>query len=120
MARISRRQDSGSSRGGGLVIPSSLLRASAVCYVTLTAKSSPAGGGAVRPAQILRRGRNCPELVCGASVHLSTRAGSWELGAMVDLFRAGPSEQRGQTDNSCMHECQTTQKVERVLEPHSG
>lgn len=80
IARISRRQDSGSSRGGGLVIPSSLLRASAVCYVTVTARSPLDADGAVRPCADFAQGSklpDCSELVCGAFVHLSPgRAGS--------------------------------------------
>lgn len=41
LARSEQRQDSGNCRGGGLVIPSSLLRPSAVCYVTVITALCP-------------------------------------------------------------------------------
>jgi len=66
LARSKKRQDSGNYRGGFLVIPSSLLRASAVCYVRVTAVPWVR----LRSAQILRRGQTAPSW-SAASVHLS-------------------------------------------------
>lgn len=79
LARSEQRQDSGNCRGGGLVIPSSLLRPSAVCYVTvITAlcprlrESARRRCGAVRLRADFAQGLKCSELVLGAFVHLCT------------------------------------------------